>query len=173
MTRSKRVPAAIAVAVLTAGPLAARAEPEFFLGAGYGAYKIDETALDERDAFWKAYAGSMFNSAVGIELSYVKFNRVRNTASSFEAHGVGADLLLGIPVAQNLTIYAKGGEYFWNAESSFAGVVAANDDGDDPFYGAGLKFKLNDNLALRLEYERYKISDIDLDTANLSVQASF
>lgn len=169
---SKGFSGAALTALLTTVPLAAEAQPEFFFGAGYGAYQIDENGLDEEDALWKAYFGSMFNSSVGIELSYVDFERASDQGSSFDADGYGIALLLGAPLSSNFTIYAKGGLYFWDAESNFAGV-RATDDGDDPFYGAGLKFKLGQHLALRLEYERYKLSNIDLDTANLSIQGSF
>lgn len=172
MTTSTGITRAAFAALVTTLPLAAQAEPEFFFGAGYGAYQIDENTLDEEDSLWKAYFGSMFNSAVGIELSYVDFARATAQGSSFDADGYGVALLLGVPLSSNFTVYAKGGLYFWDAESNFAGV-RTTDDGDDPFYGAGLKFKLGPHLALRVEYERYKLSNVDLDTANLSIQGSF
>lgn len=151
-------------------PIAAPAET--YLGAGYGAYQFKKSSLDASDSHWKAYLGTMFNSALGIELAYVDFSRASDQSSSFDADGYTAGLVLNFPMTENFAIYAKGGLFFWEAESSFAGINAS-DDGDDPFYGAGLQFKLNDALDLRVEYERYKIVNIDIDSATAALQFSF
>lgn len=143
-----------------------------YLGAGYGAYQFEDRDIDQSDSFWKAYVGAMINSALGLELSYVDFSRANDQGASFDADGYGAAILLSLPATENLALYAKGGVYFWNAQSRFAGL-RANDDGEDPFYGAGLQFKLNEPLDLRLEYERYEIVEVDIDSANVSLQFSF
>ena len=161
-----------AVTALALTPLSTLAEPETYIGAGYGAYQFEENSIDQSDSHWKAYLGTMFNSAVGMELSYVDFSRATDQGSTFDADGYGAALVLAFPMTQNFALYAKGGIYFWDAESNFAGI-RATDDGDDPFYGAGLKFKLSEALDLRVEYERYEIANIDLDSANASLQFSF
>lgn len=160
----------LAVAMTPVLPVAAQAET--YIGAGYGVYQFEENDLDESENHWKAYVGTMFNSAVGIELSYVDFDRAQELGSSFDADGYGAGLVLALPVAENFSVYAKGGIFFWDAQSRFAGLTA-NDDGDDPFYGAGVQFRLNDALDLRVEYERYEIVDIDIDSATAALQFSF
>lgn len=152
--------------------LSAVATAETYIGAGYGAYQFEENSVDSSDSHWKAYVGTMFNTAAGIELAYVDFSRATDQGSSFDADGYTAGLVLNFPMTENFAIYAKGGLFFWDAESSFAGI-GASDDGDDPFYGAGLQFKLNDVLDLRLEYERYEIIDIDIDSATAALQFSF
>lgn len=143
-----------------------------YIGAGYGAYQFEENSIDQSDSHWKAYVGTMLGSALGLELAYVDFSRATDQGSSFDADGYSAGLVLAFPMTENFAIYAKGGLYFWDAESNFAGV-SANDDGDDPFYGAGLQFRLNDALDLRVEYERYEIVDIDIDSATAALQFSF
>ena len=162
----------MAFAAALALPAVAHAEPETYIGAGYGAYQFEENDLDESESHWKAYLGTMFNDAVGIELSYVDFSRAEKLGSSFDADGYGAALVLALPVAENFSVFAKGGMFFWDAQSRFAGL-RASDDGDDPFYGAGAQFRLNDALDLRLEYERYEIVDIDIDSATAALQFSF
>ena len=145
---------------------------EVYVGAGYGAYQFEDNSIDQSDNHWKAYVGTMFNSALGIELAYVDFSRATDQGSSFDADGYSAGLVLNFPMTENFSIYAKGGLYFWDAQSSFAGI-RATDDGDDPFYGAGLQFRLNEALDLRIEYERYEIVDIDIDSATAALQFSF
>lgn len=162
----------LAVATTLLLPAVAQAAPETYIGAGYGAYQFEENDLDESENHWKAYVGTMFNSAVGIELSYVDFDRAHDLGSSFDADGYSAGLVLALPVAKNFSVYAKGGIFFWDAQSRFAGLTAS-DDGDDPFYGAGVQFRLNDALDLRVEYERYEIVDIDIDSATAALQFSF
>ena len=161
-----------AVTAVALIPPSAMADPETYIGAGYGAYQFEENSIDQSDSFWKGYIGTMFNSAIGMELSFVDFSRATDQGSTFDADGYGAALVLAFPMTENLALYAKGGLYFWDAESRFAGI-SASDDGDDPFYGAGLKFKLNEALDLRVEYERYEISNIDLDAASAALQFSF
>jgi len=151
-------------------PVAAPAET--YIGAGYGAYQFEENSIDSSDSHWKAYLGTMFNSALGIELAHVDFSRASDQGSTFDADGYTAGLVLNFPMTENFAIYAKGGLFFWDAESSFAGI-SASDDGDDPFYGAGLQFRLNDALDLRVEYERYEIINIDMDSATAALQFSF
>lgn len=150
--------------------MAADAGP--YLGAGYGAYQFEDRGIDQSDSFWKGYVGAMINSAVGLELSYVDFSRADDQNASFDADGYGAAVLLSFPATENLALYAKGGVYFWDAQSSFAGL-RTNDDGEDPFYGAGLQFRLNEPLDLRVEYERYEIVEVDIDSANVALQFSF
>jgi hypothetical protein len=162
----------LAVATTLLLPAVTQAAPETYIGAGYGAYQFEENDLDESENHWKAYVGTMFNSAVGIELSYVDFSRAEALGSSFDADGYGAGLILALPVAENFSVYGKGGIFFWDAQSRFAGL-SASDDGDDPFYGAGVQFRLNDALDLRVEYERYEIVDIDIDSATAALQFSF
>lgn len=148
------------------------APAETYIGGGYGAYQFEENSIDSSDSHWKAYLGAMMNSALGLELGYVDFSRASDQGSTFDADGYTAGLVLNFPMTENFAIYAKGGLFFWDAESSFAGI-SASDDGDDPFYGAGLQFRLNDALDLRVEYERYEIINIDIDSATAALQFSF
>lgn len=151
-------------------PVAATAET--YIGVGYGAYQFEENAIDSSDSHWKGYIGTMFNSALGMELAYVDFSRATDQGSTFDADGYTGGLVLNFPMTENFAIYAKGGLFFWDAESNFAGI-RATDDGDDPFYGAGLQFKLNEALDLRVEYERYEIINVDIDSATAALQFSF
>lgn len=151
-------------------PVAATAET--YIGAGYGAYQFEESSFDASDSHWKAYVGTMFNSALGIELAYVDFSRADDQGATFDADGYTTGLVLNFPMTENFAIYAKGGLFFWDAEANFAGI-RATDDGDDPFYGAGLQFSLNEALDLRVEYERYEIINVDIDSATAALQFSF
>ncbi len=64
-----------------------------------------------------------------------------------------------IPLANNLSIYAKAGIARWDvdASGSIAGVGAAavSDTATDFTFGVGLKYDFTKNIAARLEYQRY------------------
>jgi len=174
MIRARMLLFALATLSGIALSVPAQAQPEFFLGAGYGRYDINEDDFDEDDTVWKAYAGFSFNQALGVELSWVDFNEAREAGNSLDADGWGAAAVLSLPLSENFALYGKAGQFFWETEASGLGPgVRPDDDGDDPFFGAGAKFRLNDLLDLRLEWERYDVADADLDTVFVMLQASF
>jgi OOP family OmpA-OmpF porin len=143
-----------------------------YLGASYGRYDIKENTLDENDALWKAFLGAQLNPWFGLEAAFVNFDRASNQNSSFETDGWSAAAVLSLPLGTNSALYAKAGEYWWDAKSDFAGL-RRDDNGNDPFWGAGLRVGLSPRVGLRVEFERYKVSDIDLDTASIGLQAFF
>lgn len=141
-----------------------------YLGVGWGAYRINEGAFDEHDDLLKAYVGIPLVKWLAVEGSWVDFNRLDNpSGDKFDADGAGLAAVLSLPVSGTSAIYAKGGEFWWKANSVLAGQIG-DKNGSDPFYGTGLKLGFTRNLAVRLEWERYEVSNIDLDTATVSLQ---
>lgn len=171
----KFLPALTLVGTLGVIGPAYAAAPEFYLGAGYGRWDVNDNNFDQNDNAWKAYAGFNFTDWLGIEASWVDFKRGSDNNSEFEADGWGGAAVLSLPVSDRFFITAKAGEFFWNAKATTGGPggVAIDDDGSDPFYGAGVKFMLSDLLDLRLEYERFKIAETDLNMPSVSLQFSF
>ncbi|MCC6301320.1 MAG: porin family protein [Gammaproteobacteria bacterium] len=154
-------------------PLTVHAEPPgIYLGGAWGAYSLDESDLDDHDDLLKAYIGGQFNSWFGVEGSWLDFNRMNNDDSSFESDGKGLAAVFSLPFSDASSFYIKGGQFWWSARSRLGGVLA-DDDGNDPFYGAGLKLGFTERLALRLEWERYDVSEVDLDTASVGLQFTF
>jgi hypothetical protein len=171
---SKWVPAiGLAALALAVTPRGAQArEPGAYFGGSYGQYRIDESNLKKNDTLWKAFVGGRFGDWFGLEGAFVNFDRASNQSSSFETDGWSAAAVLSAPLGPNSALYAKGGEYRWSAKSDFAGV-RRNDDGSDPFWGAGFRFGVTDVLGLRVEYERYKVVDLRLNTISVGLQADF
>lgn len=157
-----------------AAPLATHADmPGIYLGGSWGAYSIDESDLDDHDDMLKAYVGGQFNPWLGIEGSWVDFDRTNNAGGdSFESDGKGLAAVFSFPFSDTSSFYVKGGQLWWSSNSSLGGVVADDDD-NDVFFGAGLKLGFTDRLSLRLEWERYDVADIDLDAASAGLQFTF
>ena len=49
----------------------------------------------------------------------------------------------------------------------------ADDNGTDPTYGVGLQYRFNDAVALRGEYSRFEVEDLDVDLAQVQARFDF
>ncbi len=155
-------------AVLLPVPFAAYADrPGVYLGASGGGYRINESDLHDNDNLVKGFVGGQINEWFGIEGQWTDFNRLDNGGSRFDADGKGLAAVFSFG-----PLFLKGGEFSWDSDSVIGGTVS-DKDGNDPFWGAGLKLDFNRNLALRLEYERYDVSNVKLDAATAGLQFKF
>lgn len=48
-----------------------------------------------------------------------------------------------------------------------------DDNGTDPTYGVGVQYRFTDAVALRGEYSRFEVEDLDLDLAQVQVRFDF
>ena len=158
--------------VFLLAPLATHADPGGYLGASWGGYRINESDFHDNDNLVKGYVGGQFTDWFGIEGQWTDFNRLDNGNSRFDADGKGLSAVLSLPLGSASSFFVKGGQFWWGSDSVLGGVVG-DKDGNDPFWGAGFKLGFNKNLAMRLEYERYDVSKIKLDTATVGLQLNF
>ena len=79
-----------------------------------------------------------------------------------------------VPITDKFSAYAKAGFHAWNLDDAIPGLTGNNDDsGTDPTYGVGVQYRFTDNLALRGEYSRFEMEDLDQDLAQLQVRFDF
>lgn len=161
-------------AALVIGPMAAvqANSPGIYLGASWGAYSINESNLDDNDDLFKAVIGGQFNDWFGIEGSWVDFKRVSNGGDRFDADGKGLSAVFSMPVWESSSAFLKVGQFWWDSDSSLGGALG-DSDGNDPFWGGGLKIGFTDHLALRLEAERYEVSGANLNAYTVGVEFKF
>lgn len=159
---------------LVLGPMAAAQanDPEIYLGASWGAYSINESELDDNDDMLKAVIGGNINEWFGVEGSWVDFKRIIGANDRFESDGKGLAAVFSMPVGNNSSAFVKVGQFWWDSESSLGGVLGAS-SGNDPFWGGGLKFGFTEFLALRLDAERYEVSDTDLNAFTIGLEFNF
>lgn len=167
-----------------------RFEPEFSVGGGYGVTKLKDEDFDEDEAAMKAFALVKFNEYIGLEGGYIDFDEASNEALTFDPSGATLALILEAPITQVFSVYAKGGQLWWDGEASLnTDVVDADSDfdGDETFWGVGTKFQLAEHLDLRVEYERFNFEveqdeinvlqprplDMDVDYASVNLQYTF
>jgi len=163
-------------AALLLGPsTAAQAKsPALYFGGAWGAYSINQSNLDDNDDVLKAYVGFQFTDWLGIEGSWTDFNRLDNAGAGdhFQTDGKGLAVVLSLPLGSASAIFVKGGQFWWDADTSIGGVSGAS-KGNDPFWGAGLKLGFNEHVALRLEVERYDVDDLKIRAFTAGIEFKF
>lgn len=165
-----------------------RLQPEFSIGGGYGLTKIKGGDFDEDEAAKKLFAMVKFNEYIGVEASYIDFDEAGNSVLSMDAKGGGLALVFEAPISEMFSLYAKGGQLWWEADTSVSALNVRDDyNGDETFWGGGVKVRLTDNLDLRVEYERFNFDisrdeidvlqqddiDMDVDFASVNLQFTF
>lgn len=165
-----------------------RLEPEFSIGAGYGLTTLKDEEFEEDEAAKKVFALVKFNEYIGVEAAYIDFDDAGNELVNIDPKGTALNLILEVPISEGIGIYAKGGQLWWETDASLdvEGVSVSDDyDGDETFWGLGAKFRLTENLDLRVEYERFnfevsrdeinvaQINDIDMDVDYTSLNLQF
>lgn len=179
MTKTISIPATVLALALGAASFGAQAaEPVgFYAGAGVGQSMIDEGVIDEDDTGYQAVVGYQANPYFGVELAYSDFGEVKETlngvTASAEADTVSLVAVGTLPFTSNFSGYAKAGFHSWDADANVTGLGSASDDGTDPTYGLGLQYRFTDRVALRGEYSRFEMDDIDVDLAQLQVRFDF
>lgn len=159
-----------------------------YLGAAYGYVKSEGAdEFDDDNDVGRVFVGGQFNQVVSVEGSYIDFGRYGNSIASSDIDGLTLAVKAGLPVGEYFTLYALGGNLWWDADLEALGV-SDSADGQELFYGAGGSFALSHGLDLRLEYTRFNVElerdevgifatsdelESDLDYISLALQYTF
>jgi len=158
-------------------------ETRAYVGANYGGFKSRGDEFDDDNDFVEGVVGALITPYFGVEGSYSYFGEFGGDIASATLDGYGLAALLRWPISDTFGIYAKGGYFWWNADIE-VGNADGDVDGEEPFYGVGVDFKLGDNFSLAVEYDRYKfdlsdsslpdfIDDYETDIDTVKVGAKF
>lgn len=144
-----------------------------YIGGHYGRYSTDNDNFDEEDNdLYDVVIGGLITPYIGIEAAYSDFGKLEgdNDFGTAEADLTGYSIagLLRIPIGDNVGIYAKAGQIWWdsdiNVEVDLFPSVSEEISGNEPFYAAGIDFFITDNFNIDVEYLRYKV---DLSDSSL------
>lgn len=127
-------------------------------------------SCDDRSTGFKVYTGSKFSRYFGIELGYFNLGEADRNGGDIKAQGANLGLIGNIPLGDRFNIFGKvGGIYSWTkVESSFPGVQTGKRDGLGLNYGAGLQFDINKTVAIRADWDRYRLKFVnDRDDSDL------
>jgi OOP family OmpA-OmpF porin len=159
-----------------------------YLGAAVGQAKVrnfcDDAAAvgfpscDEKDVAWKLSAGYSFNRNFAVEAGYVDWGKFTfgNGALAGSVKAKGFELLgvASFPVYQGLSAYGKLGFVRWDADFNAAAggaSVTADEKGTELTFGLGLSYDFTNNIAARLEWQRY--TDLVVDMLSIGLVYRF
>ena len=174
-----------ALMLTSALPLAAHAGPDLYVGASIGNARLDDNfdgfEIDTDADAYRFLGGIQFGDTFGIEAGYLNFGDFTETVdlggllSRTDISGDGWTLgaTLALPLSQNLSLFGKGGVFFWDADISVDGFTIDTPGDDNPFYGGGLKLDLGDNFSLTGDWTVYEFDIVETDVISLGFNYRF
>jgi opacity protein-like surface antigen len=135
-----------------------------FIGASYGHLRVDGD--DEFDDNKDAYQGTLgygFNDYFALEASYIDFGDYGNDIANAATDGYTLGIRLGLPITNNFSIYARGGQLWYETDYDVLGVNDSTED-EGLYAGLGLGYQLNEDWTLKIDYTLYD-SDLNIDSA--------
>lgn len=158
-------------------------ETGFYLGGGIGYNRVesenfpdDEDELEDDHVGYKGIAGIRLNEMFSVEAQYIDFGTSDDGDNRIDADGWTLGAVIAIPIFDAVNPYGKVGALFWDADGRTGTgltLFTGSDDGTDFAYGLGLRFNLTQALALRTEYERFALDEIDVDLISLNLAYAF
>ena len=156
----------------------------FGIGAGESKFRSECAntnvfSCDQRDTAWKIYAGGQMNDVLGLELGYTDFGEIKASGGETKAWAVPISLTAGVPLGP-VRVFGKAGGLYGRTDVD-ADPSTLFDTGHKSgwgwTYGAGAAFAVSKTLAIRADWDRYKLDFVggrdDVDMLSASVQFRF
>lgn len=141
----------------------------FYVGGNYGYLKVDgQDDFDDDNDMWQGLVGYRFSRYFAVEGSYVDFGDYGNGLSRADTDGYTAAVKGMLPVTENIALFVKGGQLWWESDYDVQGFGGSYDD-ESLFIGAGVNYAITPNFSINAEYTIY---DADLDADELSENLS-
>jgi len=156
--------AMLAAPVVSAQDNTDRDSSGVYLSGSYGGYKSHGGEFDDKNDLFGVGLGYQFNQFFGLEAEYIDFGNFGDDDVDGKLKGISLGLMGRLPLTDTFGVYAKAGAF----ASSFD--VDAFDESEtydevNPFVGAGVDFRVTEQLTAFAEYNRYNV-DIDEDDFN-------
>jgi len=186
-----------ALALLVGGWIlsgSALAQP--YIGFSAGQADVDESMaipglidpggrVDGKDGAFKLFGGYQFNQNFALEAALVDLGdvsysgtfagatvtggRIQNSGLNLSAVGV-------VPLGQKLVLFGKAGIFMWYSEATdVTGGFGfrSEEDGADLSVGLGASVAIGQRVSLRAEWERFDMSNVDVDLVTLGFAYRF
>jgi OOP family OmpA-OmpF porin len=152
------------------------------LGSGLITNSISD---DSRDTGYKLFAGKKINKNFAVEAGYFDLGKFGFTATTtppgsltgtIKLRGVNADVLGIVPITEKFSAFGRLGVQYAQAKDTFRGTGAVAVLNPSPSksdtnikYGVGVQYDFTDSLAMRGEWERYRINDAVGNRGNIDM----
>jgi len=176
---------AVALVLTSALPLAAQADPGAYVGASIGNARLDDNfdgfRIDTDTNAYRVFGGIQLGDTFGIEAGYLNFGDFTESVdlggllSRTDISGDGWTLgaTLALPLSENLSLFGKGGVFFWDADISIDGFSIDTPGDDNPYYGGGVKLDLNEKFSLTGDWTVYEFDVVETDVISLGFNYRF
>lgn len=180
----KRCLTAIVLGLAATSALAADEETGWNAGvaAVFGEYKFDDNNLDDSSVGFKLFTGYRFNKLFGLEGAYYNFGDFEEDLdppnpggdAQAEINGFSASGMLFAPLAsEDLEVFAKAGYYSFDQQVEVDNAVVGSNSPSGLMLGAGSRFSISEQFAVRAEADWFDINDGDLWSLNLGFEYLF
>jgi OOP family OmpA-OmpF porin len=133
------------------------------------------TSTDDNGFGFRLFGGYTLNENLSLELGYLSLGEISadtelanpagHAKTEIDTSGFNLSLVAGAPVGEGFRIYAKAGLFMWDGEadvsvdltSGGSASASGDDDGTDFSYGLGASYQVNENLSVRLDWDRYEM----------------
>lgn len=138
-----------------------------YIGANYGGYKSRGDEFEDENDLIEGVLGVRLTEYFSIEGGYTYFGEFGGDFTEVTLDGYSVAGIFRWPATEHFGVYIKGGYMWWNGDVEVLGEDFGGDEdleGEEPFYGVGVDFDINDHFNVALEYSRI---EVDLSDSNL------
>jgi len=152
------------------------------LAAAFAEYSFDSGQLDDNSAGFKVFGGYRFNKWVGLEGAFYDFGDFDDDLDppnpggdvTAQIDGLTGSALVYAPLdTTEFDAYAKVGYYSFNQQVLLDDAGGPGNSPSGLLLGAGSRFYISDQFAIRAEGEWFDIDNGDLWTLNLGFEYLF
>jgi len=159
----------LSAAVLTAPAVwaqdsASRDHSGPYISGSYGGYKSHGGEFDDENDMLGAALGYQFNEFFALEAEYIDFGNFGDDDVEGKLKGAGLSAIGRLPLTQSFGVYAKAGAFASAFDVDAFGESETYDE-VNPFVGAGVDFRVTEQLTAFAEYNRYNV-EIDKEDFN-------
>jgi outer membrane protein OmpA-like peptidoglycan-associated protein len=154
------------------------------LAGAFAEYSFDSNQLDDTSGGFKVFTGYRFNKWLGLEGAYYNFGdfdqdlvdppRPPGGKAKAEIDGFTGSALLFAPLdSEDFEVYAKAGYYAFNQQVLVDDAEVASNSPSGLVLGAGSRFFISEQFAVRAEGEWFDIDNGNLWTLNVGIEYLF
>ena len=146
--------------------------------------------VDGKDGAFKLFGGYQFNRNFALEAAMVDLGDVSYSGSFTDAtstvlpvtggrvqnSGLNLSAVGVLPLGERFVVFGKVGMFLWYSEATdVTGGVAffSEEDGADLSFGLGTSVALGQKVSLRAEWERFDMSNTDVDLVTFGIAFRF
>lgn len=174
-----------AAAILAMTPALSTADDGFYIGGSVGSASLNEDFdgfdVDTDSTAFRLIAGWQFNEHFSLEGGYHNFGTFEQALDSggervnirLKADGFTVGATAALPLGQKFAIYGRAGSFFWDGDADINGVSQAKPEDTNLYFGAGVKYKLSDRVALVCDWTRFQLTDTSSSVASIGLTFGF